>query len=130
MIDSTAIRQEAAKRMHVSPFFDLRGGYRFAFSDPGGDAFHLTIRYGADDQPRMTAAMALKAAPLTDRALLRLLIAMPLMPAKVFAAIHWQALLLKLRGARYHPIPGPVPAPDPAPGHTVPLHTHDIGTHA
>jgi DUF1365 family protein len=102
------IRQSAGKRMHVSPFFDMRGGYRFAFNDPEADDFHVTIRYGADDAPRMTAAMRLQARPLTDTTLARLLLAMPLMPAKVFAAIHWEALRLKLRGARYHPLPDPL----------------------
>jgi DUF1365 family protein len=27
------VHQQTGKRMHVSPFFDLRGGYRFAFRD-------------------------------------------------------------------------------------------------
>jgi DUF1365 family protein len=102
------IEQSAEKRMHVSPFFDLRGGYRFAFNDPSSDDFRFTIRYGADAQPRMTAAMRLQAQPLTDGGLARLLLAMPLMPLKVFAAIHWEALRLKLRGARYHTLPEPV----------------------
>jgi DUF1365 family protein len=108
---SGTIEQAAAKRMHVSPFFDMRGGYRFAFNDPACDEFRLTIRYGADDQPRMTAFMRLQSRPLTDGALARLLLAMPLMPAKVFAAIHWEALRLKLRGARYHPVPPPILEP-------------------
>lgn len=99
------IHQSAVKRMHVSPFFDMQGGYRFAFSDPGGADFSMTIRYGAAEAPRMTAAMALRAAKLTDSALARLLLAMPLMPLGVFTAIHWQALKLALRGARFHPIP-------------------------
>ncbi len=101
------IRQETPKRMHVSPFFDMQGGYRFAFSDPTGAAFHLSIRYGANEAPRMTATMRLARTPLSDAALLRLLLAMPLMPLKVFAAIHWEAIRLKLRGARYHPLPPP-----------------------
>jgi len=102
------IEQATPKRMHVSPFFDLKGGYRFAFNDPSADDFRFTIRYGAEAQPRMTAAMRLAAQPLTDAALAHLLLAMPLMPLKVFAAIHWEALRLKLRGARYHPLPDPV----------------------
>ena len=106
------IHQSAVKRMHVSPFFDMKGGYRFAFSDPGGAEFALTIRYGAEDAPLMTAAMTLQAQPLTDRALARLLFAMPLMPLGVFAAIHWQALKLALRGARFHPIPALPSTPD------------------
>ncbi len=99
------IRQEADKAMHVSPFFDMQGGYRFAFSDPSGPEFHLSIHYGAHEQPRMTATMQLRAKPLRDAGLIRLLLAMPLMPLKVFAAIHWQALRLKLRGAKYHSPP-------------------------
>ncbi len=102
------IRQASVKRMHVSPFFDMRGGYRFAFNDPASPDFHLTIRYGVDDQPRMTAAMQLRARPLSDSALARLLLSMPLMPVKVFAAILWEALRLKLRGAVYHPVPDPL----------------------
>jgi uncharacterized protein len=99
------IRQQTAKRMHVSPFFDIQGGYRFAFSDPEGEEFHLSIQYGAQDAPRLSAAMRLRRAALSDASLVRLLLAMPLMPLKVIAAIHWQALLLYLRGATYHPAP-------------------------
>ena len=102
------IHQAAAKRMHVSPFFDMAGGYRFAFSRPDGPVFRLSIRYGAEAAPRMTATMRLAARPLTDTGLARLLLAMPLMPAKVFAAIHWEAIRLKLRGARYHALPPPL----------------------
>ena len=99
------IRQQTGKRMHVSPFFDMKGGYRFAFSDPTGPEFHLSIRYGAEDAPRMTAMMKLRAEPVSDRRLLGLLFAMPLMTLKVFAAIHWEALRLFVRGARYPPAP-------------------------
>jgi hypothetical protein len=109
---NSVIKQNTAKRMHVSPFFDMKGGYRFSFTNPDSDDFRITIRYGAEDTPRMTATMRLKARPLTDATLLRLLLAMPLMPLKVFAAIHWEAIRLKLRGARYHPLPPPV---DPTP---------------
>ena len=46
-------------------------------------------------------------------ALLRLLLAVPLVPLKVVAAIHWQALRLWLRGAVFHSRP-PVISGDPA----------------
>jgi hypothetical protein len=49
--------------------------------------------------------MELRARPLTDASLARLLVEMPLMPAKIVAAIHWEALRLWLRGAKFHPIP-------------------------
>ena len=107
------IRQSAPKKMHVSPFFDMQGGYRFAFSDPSGPDFRLSIRYGAEDAPRMTATMRLRARGLTDTALAWHLLAMPLMPVKIFAAIHWEAIRLKLRGARYHPLPPPLSLAEP-----------------
>jgi DUF1365 family protein len=107
------IRQSAAKKMHVSPFFDMQGGYRFAFSDPSATDFRLSIRYGANDAPRMTATMRLAAQALTDLGLGLLLLAMPLMPVKVFAAIHWEAIRLKWRGARFHKIPSPSPLGQP-----------------
>jgi DUF1365 family protein len=110
--DGTAIiRQRAEKRLHVSPFFDMDGGYRFAFHAPifaAGGRFALSIRYGTAAAPRMTATMNLRARVLTDRSLLGQLAVMPLMPMKVVAAIHWQALRLWLRGARYHPVPPPI----------------------
>lgn len=101
------IRQGCDKRMHVSPFFDLRGGYRFAFTDPAASSFLMCIRYGNEGISRMTATMRLAPSKLTDGRLLRLLATQPLMPVKVFVAIHWQALRLALRGARYHPMPLP-----------------------
>jgi DUF1365 family protein len=102
------IRQRADKRMHVSPFFDLHGGYRFAFRAPGfapGGRFDLALRYGSDAAPRMTAAMNLATTSATNAAILGALIQQPFMPVKVYAAIHWQALRLWLRGAVFHPTP-------------------------
>jgi DUF1365 family protein len=102
------VRQDSPKRMHVSPFFDLHGGYRFAFTRPdfiAGGRFALSIRYGTQEAARMTATMRLQAQELTDGALLRQLLIMPMMPLKVTAAIHWQALKIWLGGARYHPAP-------------------------
>jgi DUF1365 family protein len=106
--ESRVVRQSAAKTMMVSPFFDSAGGYRFALTPSDPDGFSISIRYGTEDAPRLTATMRLKRRAATDAALARLLLAMPLMPLKVFAAIHWEALILWLRGARLHPITPPV----------------------
>lgn len=105
------LRGEARKRMHVSPFFDIAGGYRFALSLPDFAAdrpeFTVNIRYGLSDQPRLTAFMRLEAMPMTGAALRQAFLAMPLLPFKIILAIHWHALLLWLRGARLHPKPAP-----------------------
>lgn len=97
------IRQSAPKRMHVSPFFDMQGGYRFALTPPG-EKFTVSIQYGAEVK-RMTATMVLHARPFSPASLLQLLIQMPLVPIKVITAIHWEALKLFIRGAKFHPVP-------------------------
>jgi DUF1365 family protein len=98
------IRQSAPKRMYVSPFFDMRGGYRFALTPPG-EKLAVSIQYGDAQQKRMTATMVLTAQPFTDASILRLLAQMPFAPMKVMMAIHWQALKLFLRGAKFHSVP-------------------------
>jgi DUF1365 family protein len=98
------IRQAAPKRMHVSPFFDMQGGYRFALTPPA-DKLTVSILYGTPEQKRMTATMSLRARPWSDPSLLRLLLQMPLTPLKVIFAIHWQALKLFLRGAKFNAVP-------------------------
>jgi hypothetical protein len=99
------VHGHAAKLLHVSPFMPVAGRYGFSLTPPQA-RFACTIRHGD-----FTAAMRLERRELTDAALARALLAMPLMPAKVFAAIHWQALLLWLKGARYHPVPPPPAEP-------------------
>ena len=98
------LRQAAPKRMHVSPFFDMQGGYRFALTPPH-EKLMVSIQYGQEQEKRMTATMSLKARPFTDASILRLLAEMPLAPMKVITAIHWQALKLYLRGAKFHGVP-------------------------
>jgi DUF1365 family protein len=103
------VRQTTNKRLHVSPFFDMEGGYRFSFAAPdfAADPTDLTlaIRYGTPAGRRLTASMQLRGTRLTDGALLRVIGAMPLMPLKVVAAIHAQAIRLWWRGARFHRAP-------------------------
>lgn len=109
------IRQSAAKRLHVSPFFDMEGGYRFAVRAPdfaaGSGRMSVGIRYGTAQETRLTATMRLDAVPYGDAAALALLARLPGMALKVTAAIHYQALRLWLGGARFHKMPAPALAP-------------------
>lgn len=98
--DEMTVRQTAAKAMHVSPLFDMEGGYDFTFTRPG-KRFAMKIRYGADT-PRLTATMALRRGAADDRALLRQVLRMPFVTFRIFAAIHWQAVVTLLRGATFH----------------------------
>jgi len=102
--DAANIRQSAPKRMHVSPFFDMRGGYRFALTPPE-EKLIVSIQYGTESEKRMTATMSLRQRPWNTGQVLRLLLEMPMTPVKVIAAIHWQALKLFIRGAKFHAVP-------------------------
>jgi hypothetical protein len=106
--DGTATHA-AAKRLHVSPFFDMAGGYRFALAD-GDDRFSLVIRYGTPDAPRLIASISGRYTQATTPALLGAMAGMPLVTLKVIGLIHWQALKLWRRGARFHRRPDASPA--------------------
>jgi DUF1365 family protein len=94
----------ANKLFHVSPLLSMHCDYRFLFFEPGAD-LKVVIRQRENGELRLIASQTGNARPLTDRALLRALIRTPLMPFKVIAAIHWQALKIWLRGGRFHKKP-------------------------
>ncbi len=97
---------EKAKGFHVSPFMDLVGRYRFRFSEPG-ETVRVLIHETREGAPLLDATLAGERRALTDGALLREVMRMPWMTLKVVAGIHWEALKLWLRGARFHRKPEP-----------------------
>lgn len=102
------VQQGCTKLLHVSPFFDMQGGYRFTFRPPRfepGAEWSIGILHTGPEGRRMTAAMRLVAKPYSEAAMARLALGHALLPARVLGAIHWQALQLLLRGARFHPMP-------------------------
>lgn len=94
----------ARKVFHVSPFIASEAEYRFRFREPGE---HLSVRITERiaEMDMFKASIGAMRSPLTDARLMREFIRLPLMPLKVMAAIHWQALKLWLRGARFHSMP-------------------------
>ena len=102
-------QQEADKVFHVSPFFDVSGRYRFTLRGPG-DVLTLTIDKFAGQVRDHVATLKAKAQPLTDSALRRAFWSLPLLTLKVITAIHWEALKLLIKGARYHHKPTQGPA--------------------
>ena len=100
----TRYRWTSKKLMHVSPFFPLDGSYVWEFEQPGTRAWSrvdLTLR----GQLQFTASFVGERRPLSDRSLLRLLVTFPLMTVKVIAAIHWEALKLRIKGAPFRSQP-------------------------
>jgi DUF1365 family protein len=98
------------KCFHVSPFLDLVGQYRFSFAAPA-ERLRVVIHETREGAPILDASLAGERQPLTDGALLRQVARMPGMTLKVVAGIHWEALKLWLRGARFHRKPVP-PEPE------------------
>ena len=93
-------RHEADKRLYVSPFYGVEGAYRFLVTPPA-ETFNLVIAKSIGGKPDFMATLSAERRELTDARLLKLFFAMPLMTLGVVAAIHWQALLLWLKGAPF-----------------------------
>jgi len=108
--DREVLRQGADKIFHVSPFFDVAGRYRFTLRPPG-ERFKLTIFKQRETGPDFLATLLLHRRDASDGAFLRLFAAQPFSTLKTVAAIHWEALRLMLKGARYHSRPAP---PEPS----------------
>ncbi len=95
----------AEKVFHVSPFQPVAGRYAFRF-DIGPDRVGIWIDYEAGDHG-LLATLTGPRRPLTNRAILRAAILRPLGSRRVLGLIHWQALKLWAKGARWHPRPDP-----------------------
>jgi DUF1365 family protein len=100
--EKAVVRQSCRKAMYVSPFIDMDATYHFRILPPD-ETVNVVIRQEDADGLLLAASFRGERAPLTDRALLRCLAAFPLMSVKIIAAIHWEALLLWLKGFRVFP---------------------------
>jgi len=96
----------AQKLFHVSPFFPVRGQYRFRFEGRG--AVHaVSIELWDDGVLQLSTRVGGHAEPLDGRAMLRWLLRHPFMTLGVVARIHWQALRLAVRRVDFHRKPAP-----------------------
>jgi len=94
-------RHECAKEMYVSPFLPMDCRYRFRIAPPS-DRVLIAINESDGDGPLLHASFSGRRRPLTDRTLFRALAAYPLMTLKIMGAIHFEALLLWLKGIAVH----------------------------
>ncbi|WP_431257792.1 DUF1365 domain-containing protein [Roseateles chitinivorans] len=133
--EAAVVEQRSGKQLYVSPFLGMALTYRFRIEPPrerlsigvsvhqdgddrsGGVGGHGGD-HGSDDGGNdggdlgaavLNARLDATRVPLSDGALLRLLVTHPLLTLKVVVGIHWEALRLWLKGARLHERPA---APD------------------
>ena len=95
------VRQSCAKAFFVSPFMPMDCVYHFTITPPG-DSVSVGIVETDGEGTLLTATFSGTFAPLTDPALLRAVLAHPLMTLKVTAAIHWEAIKLLAKGLRVY----------------------------
>lgn len=100
------IVQTCEKAFYVSPFLDMAATYRFRLKEPR-DKLSILIRQSLSDGETLLATHTARRGALDDRALLAILVVYPLMTLKIMVGIHWEALKLWIKGARYHSRPPP-----------------------
>lgn len=103
-VDGRRVQHEADKRLHVSPFFDVTGKYRFTLRAP--DA-HLSviIENIVDNKRTHMASLMAKKSTATSGALLKAAVLRPLSTLGVTLAIHYEAFKLWVRKAGYRAVP-------------------------
>ncbi|TCO69611.1 DUF1365 domain-containing protein [Rhodovulum euryhalinum] len=96
----------ATKIFHVSPFLPIEGGYRFRF-DIRPDKVGIWIDYSSNDETGLYATLTGPRRPLSNWAILKGMFRRPFGSRRVLALIHWHALVLFLKGAKYRAHPEP-----------------------
>ena len=102
-------RLQATKIFYVSPFQPIEGGYVFRF-DIRPDRLGIWIDY-SQGEGGLIATLTGHRRALTNRSILRAMLLRPMGARRVMALIFWQALKLKVKGARYRVRPAP-PEPE------------------
>lgn len=105
-MSEAGIRQTRAKLFHVSPFIGMDARYHFRILPPG-KTVRLRIHETEAGEALLAATFSGKARPVSTAALAANLLRIPFMTWKIMAGIHWEALKLWLKGARFHKSPPP-----------------------
>lgn len=97
---------EGRKAFHVSPFLPVEGGYRFRFRLDEQRA-HVDVNFHDAQGLMLATSVGGRREPLDDRSVLRRFLGNPTMTMAVVVRIHWQALHLWRKRARFYRKPAP-----------------------
>jgi hypothetical protein len=89
------------KDFYVSPFVDRVGHYTVRVRDEPA-RLRISINEAQDEDLLLHTSIDLTRRRLTDRSLVRMLLGHPFVTHKTTGMIHWHALQLWRRGARFH----------------------------
>ena len=103
-LSQAGVQQTRTKIFHVSPFIDMGARYHFHIMPPG-KVVRLRIHETQSGEALLSATFAGKAQPLGTAQLAACLLKFPLMTWKIVAGIHWEALKLWFKGARFRSSP-------------------------
>ena len=93
-----------AKSFHVSPFMEADLEYDWRFSRPG-EELHVQMVNLFQNSRVFEAILDMKRQELNGRNLASMLLSFPPITLKVIGGIYWQALRLKIKGARFYTHP-------------------------
>lgn len=104
--DIEAIEQKKEKLFHVSPFMDLQADYYFKLRAPG-ERLYFTIDQRKAGEPLLFANWLGQDIGLSKKNILKAFFKMPFLNLKIILGIHWHALKLWIKGAKFHKRPEP-----------------------
>jgi len=100
-ITPAGIRQGCAKSFYVSPFMGMKQRYHFRLQAPG-DTLRIRILETDENGPSLSACFSGKAQSLSTKALMGIFALRPWQSMKVTVGIHFEAIRLWLKGAKFH----------------------------
>jgi uncharacterized protein len=102
--EGRVIRGKLDKAFHVSPLMGMDHSYDWRTTEPGSQLIvHIDSR-GAEGKA-FDATLSMRRRELTTATMRRVLWRYPAASAQVVAKIYWQAVMLRSKGAPYHPHP-------------------------
>jgi len=104
-IQRDGLRHGADKTFYVSPFIDGDQHYGFTLRAPD-DTVSLRIKVDSPKGLTMIATEVGEARAMSDTALLKLALMMPLMSFKITLGIYFEAVRLRIKGAPFFKHPG------------------------
>ncbi len=97
---ASPFRAAMDKDFYVSPFIEMEGRYTVHVRDDA-DGVRIAINERQDGEALLSTSLVLRRRRLSDRNLVRMLLRHPFVTQKTIGMIHWHALRLWLKGARF-----------------------------